>query len=158
MEINRREKNRQTEPRCNCRNKTNCPLNGQCLSSNIIYMAEITTENQPRPKMYYIGASKTQWKDRLYNHRCSFNQRDYKNKTTLSKYIWELKEKGISHKIKWSILAKTRPPDHFNSRCQICLIEKMKIITFKHQNLLLNQRKEIVAKCRHKDIFKLKPN
>ena len=30
------------EETCNCRNKSNCPLDGKCLTSNIIYQAQIS--------------------------------------------------------------------------------------------------------------------
>ena len=32
----------ETEKSCNCRNKNNCPLDGKCLTPNIIYEAQIT--------------------------------------------------------------------------------------------------------------------
>ena len=31
------------ERKCNCRNKDLCPLNGACLTSNVIYEATVTT-------------------------------------------------------------------------------------------------------------------
>ena len=34
---------KQTSFGCNCRDKENCPLNGECLTPNIIYCADITT-------------------------------------------------------------------------------------------------------------------
>ena len=33
----------ETEESCNCRNKNNCPLDGKCLTPNIIYEAQITS-------------------------------------------------------------------------------------------------------------------
>ena len=35
----------QTSFGCNCRNKDNCPLDGECLTRNIIYRVDITTDN-----------------------------------------------------------------------------------------------------------------
>ena len=37
------------EEGCNCRNKNSCPLDGKCLTPNIIYEAQITS-NQPNYK------------------------------------------------------------------------------------------------------------
>ena len=37
------------EEGCNCRNRNNCPLNGKCLTPNIIYDAQIMS-NQPNYK------------------------------------------------------------------------------------------------------------
>ena len=37
-----REQNLEEERKCNCRNKEECPLGGQCLLENIIYQAKVT--------------------------------------------------------------------------------------------------------------------
>ena len=42
-----------TTSACNCREKPNCPLNGACLTKGIVYMAEVTTQDQKRKQ--YIG-------------------------------------------------------------------------------------------------------
>ena len=39
---------------CNCRNKDNFPRNGECLTPNIIYQADITTDNDHK---FYYGTS-----------------------------------------------------------------------------------------------------
>ena len=33
---------------CNCRNKANCPLQGNCLAKNIVYLAEVHTHTTPQ--------------------------------------------------------------------------------------------------------------
>ena len=45
-----------TEPTksCNCRDKPNCPLNGQCRSKGIIYQATVSTQEK-----YPDGTNKT---------------------------------------------------------------------------------------------------
>ena len=50
---------------CNCRNKQSCPLDGKCLSSSIVYRAEVTSDNNT--KIYY-GASEGEFKTRYNNH------------------------------------------------------------------------------------------
>ena len=47
---------KQTSFGCNCRNKDNCPLDGECLTPNIIYRADITTDNDHK---FYYGTSET---------------------------------------------------------------------------------------------------
>ena len=32
---------------CTCRNRNDCPLDGKCLISKIVYSAEVTTETSP---------------------------------------------------------------------------------------------------------------
>ena len=74
----------ETEEGCNCRNN-NCPLDGKCLTPNIIYEVQITS-NQPNYKQkVYIGITETDFKHRFNNHTKSFNLEHYENDTELSK-------------------------------------------------------------------------
>ena len=73
---------------CNCRSKNNCPLDGKCLTLNIIYEAKIT-RNQPTYKeKIYNGTAKTDFKYRLNNHMKSFNLQQYENDTDPSIKYW----------------------------------------------------------------------
>ena len=45
----------ETEESCNCRNKNNCPLDGKCLTPNIIYEAQITSNQLNYKQKVYIG-------------------------------------------------------------------------------------------------------
>ena len=80
------------ERSCNCRNKQDCPLGGKCLSTCIIYKAEVATDNIVST---YYGASKGKFKSRYSNHTKSFRLRRYQHDTKLSKYIWGLKNSNI---------------------------------------------------------------
>ena len=69
----------------NCRNRNRCPVDGKCLTPNIIYEAQITS-NQPKYKQkVYIGTAETDFKHRFNNHTKSFNLEHYENNTELSK-------------------------------------------------------------------------
>ena len=73
------------EEGCNCRNRNSCPLDGKCLTPNIIYEAQITS-NQPNYKQkVYIGTAETDLKHRFNNHTKSFNLEHYENDKELSK-------------------------------------------------------------------------
>ena len=89
---------------CNCRNKNLCPLEGKCLTSNLIYKATVTTNNTNETKTY-IGLCETNFKTRFTNHTKSFRHRKYENETELSKHIWNLRDQGKDPLIKWSSLA-----------------------------------------------------
>ena len=41
-----------SETKCNCRDKSNCPLNGKCLEDRLIYKATVETDNS---KESYVG-------------------------------------------------------------------------------------------------------
>ena len=76
---------------CNCRVKSECALHGHCQVTNIIYKCTVLSPD--KPKTVYLGTAEGDFKKRLYNYRKSSNNETSANDTTLSKYIWELKEK-----------------------------------------------------------------
>ena len=139
---------------CNCRNKDDCPLENQCLKSNIVYQASVTTEHETQK---YVGATETAFKTRFANHKLSFKHERYKNQTELSKYIWELKEKDTKYTIKWKILREAQAYSNISKRCNLCLTEKW-IILCKPDWATLNSRAEMINSCRHQNKFFLDAN
>ena len=75
---------------CNYRVKSECPLNGKCQVTDIIYKCTVLSPGKPNKA--YLGTAEGDFKKRFYNHRKSLNNECSANDTTLSKYIWELKE------------------------------------------------------------------
>ena len=75
--------------------------------------------------------------------------RNENHSTGLSKYVWNFKDKMIDHTIKWSIIqfAPTYSPE--TGKCQLCNLEKTLILIANEPNLL-NQRNEMMNKCRHR--------
>ena len=86
---------------CNCRVKIACPLLGKCPNKNVIYKAIVKTNNSVK---HYIGATEGTIKLRIYNHKHFFTKRNYSSNTSLSSYIWHLKDTNISPTITWEIL------------------------------------------------------
>ena len=78
-----------------------------------------------------------------------------KNQTALSKHYRGWKVKGLIPEIQWSILKRSSTPKSFNSRCNLCLEEKIHILLFPEPKKLLNKRNELIARCRHRAKFKL---
>ena len=147
------EKNDENERKCNCRDKSKCPLNNKCLTSNIVYKADIITNNTETNKKSYIGISETEFKTRYRNHQKSFNHRKYSKDTELSKYIWDLKDSNVDFNIQWSILKSTTSYTPATKTCNLCLSEKLLICTFKDKKNLINKRLDLVSKCRHETKF-----
>ena len=75
---------------CNCRNKDDCPLDGECLTPNIIY----------RAGKFNYGTSEMTFKKRHSNHTRDFKHVKYQNATELTKYIWQLKNNNFNYGIK----------------------------------------------------------
>ena len=57
------------ERTCNCRSKPSCPMNGECLTQNVIYQATVESDNGTES---YIGLTENQFKTRHRNHKASF--------------------------------------------------------------------------------------
>lgn len=144
----------QKERNCNCIKKEQCPLNHQCLTPCIVYQANLMSEENPRYEANYIGISEVAFKKRYANHKKSFNTERYMNDTALSKEVWRLKKNKETPKIRWKIIKKCSPYKPNSKNCNLCLNEKYEILTFKGNNLL-NQKNELISKCRHQNKFLL---
>ena len=139
---------------CNCRVKKDCPLNGDCRKSSVVYKCEVTVPNLP--KKVYIGLTERQFKDRYNSHKQSMNNEKYANSTTLSTYVWKLKNSyKATPVLKWSIVKHARPYSNTSRNCFLCLQEKFEILNYEKKDELLNKRSEIIAKCRHMNKFLL---
>ena len=57
------------ETSCSCKEKNKCPLEGNCLIENIVYMATVRTETNTSS---YVGMTGNSFKTRYYNHLMSF--------------------------------------------------------------------------------------
>ena len=125
---------------CNCRVKSKCPLNGQCQVTDIyiyIYIYKCTVSSPDKPKKVYLGTAEGDFKKRFYNHRKSFNNEGSASDTTLSNYIWELKEASNSNlTLVWSIAKKVPPYSNISKKFLLCLHEKLEIIIMDQSNYL----------------------
>ena len=154
---NANKNNNDEEKTCNCRNKNECPMNNKCLTESIVYKATVSTD-EGNDKKVYIGSCESTFKTRYSNHKKSFNNEKYKHETKLSSYIWQLKESKEEYKIEWDILEKSKPYLCGSRNCSLCITEKLHIMLNikEHPNQVLNNRSEILSKCRHSNKFKLK--
>ena len=91
---------------CNCRNAEDCPLEGHCLASELVYKANVVTNQNEK---FYLGITEPEFKARYNNHTTSFRNKDKCNSTSLSKFIWEVKDNGDNFEIKWDIVRHAKP-------------------------------------------------
>ena len=144
-------------PKCNCRLKDSCPLNGSCLVERSIYQATVTCDDEPDYEtMHYIGLAEPSFKKRFAHHKTTFANERYEKETELSKEIWRLKKKNRSPKVTWKTIRRCAPFNRASLRCQLCINEKLEIATFPAPDKLLNSRNELISKCRHVNKFTLK--
>ena len=138
-------------PKCNCRNNSNCPLNGDCEEKCLVYKATVRTENDSH---IYYGQCEGEFKARYNNHTKSFRNRKYENETELSKHVWMLKDSNKNYKVIWCIVARASPYKSGSGRCALCLTEKSVIVRANPKGLL-NKRTELISKCRHRNKYLL---
>ena len=143
-----------SQDQCNCRDKDQCPIDNNCLTSGIIYNARVTTDDTPK---IYIGLTEGIFKQRFMQHKHSFRHRSHMNSTELSKYIWQLCDSKKDFNIKWPIICRATLYSNITKRCDLCTTEKLMIINSKPDELL-NKRSELISKCRHENKFYLRNN
>ena len=135
-------------PTCNCRSKTSCPLNGDCLQSSLVYICKADTPNIIENHPCYIGLTENTFKDQFYKHIDSFKYGSKRNATELSNFEWENKYANTDKDLVRNILAHI--PEA--KRCLLCSTEKY--IIFSKLDLL-NSRNKLVTKCCHENKFYL---
>ena len=92
------EEKTQEQPKCNCRQKDTCPLEGHCLDKELIYQCTLK-ENSISYRVNYNGLTENTFKDRFYKHCNSFKYESKGNSTEISNHFWEMKRKGIEKPI-----------------------------------------------------------
>ena len=71
-----------TTKTCNCRRKTDCPMDCNCLSDCLICKASGSTITNK----YCCGTCENTFKERYNNHKCSFRNNSRRKYTELSMY------------------------------------------------------------------------
>ena len=84
----------------------------------------------------------------------SFKHEKYGTRTELSKYIWHLKREKKIFRVSWNIVRKASAYSNLTKKCDLCLTEKLMIISA-NKSTLLNMRSELISKCRHQNKFYL---
>ena len=88
-----------------------------------------------------------------YNsHTFSFRHKTHRNATTLLNHIWE-NDLWTDPDLKWEFIDKA-PANHKGGRaCQLCLTQKMHIMTMIGNTAFFNKCSELAAKCLHRAKF-----
>ena len=142
------------EKKCSCSKGEVCPLDGNCFLKDIIYQATVTTTEDPPKEDHYVGLTSTTFKERLGNHKTSFNHAQHGKRTELSKHIWKLKRKNIGYEVKFKLLDRAKPYSPVSGVCNLCLSEKY-YINFHPEISTINKKDEINGFCRHKSMVLL---
>ena len=92
-----------------------------------------TSQNEKKPKHEsYVGLTAGTVKKRCNGHKFSFNHLKAKRDTTLSHYIWDLKNEGKvegkDYDLEWMIIARASPFSTVTGLYEMCTKEKFLII------------------------------
>ena len=136
---------------CNCVG-FQCPVNGECLKSDLVYSCKVESANEVRE---YIGSTKNSFKVRWNAHNLDARFISKRTKTTLADYIWSLKEKNIVYSQSWKVELSTKVYCPEIGVCGTCLSEKYWLLKNHKVRKLVNKRTEILNKCRHRAPFLL---
>ena len=139
------------ERRCNCRDKAQCPMDGNCQISSIVYKATVQITGEDRQKEY-IGLTEPEFKKRYGNHLTSFRHERHEKSTELSKCVWNMKRQNSEYSLGWSVIAQTPGYSNITKRCPLCLREKLEILQA-DKRVNINKRSELVSKCRHENKY-----
>ena len=128
---------------------------GNCEESDIVYQGDISLDN--KVKFSYIGLSSTKFISRFHNHKKSFKHRQYRADSESGKQVWDFKDQKENPKVTFRLVKKVKSYQPGSPRCNLCLEEIWKILTFKCPEgvNLLNTRTEMFSRCRHRARWKL---
>ena len=85
--------------------------------TSVIYQADVYAEDTV---MTYYGLTENEFKTRCSKHKSSFRDKN-RNQTSLSSYIWKLKDIEIPYVVDWSIKARGHPFSSGGRSCDLCL-------------------------------------
>ena len=140
---------------CNYRVISECSLNGQCQVNGILY--KCTVLSPEKPNKVCLGTAEGDFKNGFYNHKKSFNNETSAKDTTLSKYIWELKEtSNLNPTLVWSMVKKVPLYSSISKKCLLWLHKKLEINNYLRPDELLDKRSELISKCHHTNKFLLR--
>ena len=147
---NQNQNLQQQNKTCNCRNGTaTCPLEGKCISEeSIIYTCKVTRLDDHSYETY-TGLTKNTFKSRWDGHNFDIRHSEKRTATTLSKYVWYLKDNNVPYQLHWRILDKAKCFNPVTGVCRLCLLEKYYIM-YNHKDATLNQKHELYQPCNHR--------
>ena len=149
--ILRKNEPKKAEKGCNCRGGVqSCPVEGQCLKQEVIYEVEVVAQQQEDKS--YIGSTATTFKERFGNHKSDCKLEHRRHATKLSGYVWELRDKNLQATLNYKIKESAPAYNPVTDKCRLCLVEKLEIL-LADEKKYINDRSELMAKCRHTNKF-----
>ena len=99
-------------------------MRGECLEPSMIYKAEVVSG---KGKRHYYGQTDRTFKERFYGHTSDLRHPSKAKSTSLSTYVWKIRNEGEDPTISWSKVKNARSYNPGNKNCNMCLEEKTTI-------------------------------
>ena len=87
--------------------------------------------------------------------KSNFRLAAYRKETSLSGYVWKLQDAGTEYSLTWKIIDRVQKSSISSKNCNLCATEKLRILEMDDDSRI-NKFSELLSRCRHKDMFKLK--
>ena len=111
--------------KCICINKYTCPLNGNYLLENILYIVKIKSDKKNYQPRNFKEISEKTFKKRYENHKRSFNINRPKDDIKLSVEHWNLEAANSNSKVTRPLKSQFSAYKPQSKRCSLCLNEKL---------------------------------
>ena len=138
---------------CNCRDKENCPLKGNCQETSIIYNAKVTPKSDTNKSNTYIGLTEHAFKKQFSSHMFHQTSKIRKQHRAFQTHLKSKRSKSgiwhhlVNHKPRLSLFKRNEAMQPMSSG-KLCIIKANK-------SSLLNKRSELISKCRHENKYYL---
>ena len=122
------KKSDKKENLCNCRSKTNCPVENKCCQNNVIYQDKVSTSKDDYKT--YIGSTKRLFKSRYNEHKTSFPKplkNKPKNCIQLANHLWNLYNSNVKYTIECKIIESIKTNLNHTNMCTLCNLERLHI-------------------------------
>ena len=83
-----------------------------------------------------MGQTGQELRRRIGEARSDMRIEKKRHSTRLSRYVWELKDRGVEHEIEWEIISRAREYVKGAKTCNLCGKEKLAILEQERRGLL----------------------
>ena len=129
--------------------KKECKLENKCNYCNIVYEAEIVSEETYEDNKY-IGLMSGKIKERIAKHYYDAKTVNMKTATKLTERIWQYKEEGVNYNVRWKVVARATSRKPSQKQCNLCMKENILIMEKSKSNTHMNSRDKMGDVCLHR--------
>ena len=120
----------------------------------MLYKPSIIPNEENSKTKIYSDVSERAFKLRNTKHKKTLSNIKYQTDTELSSKYWNIISANKTSEISWQIFGTLRSYNQSSKLCNLCLNEKL-IIALHGNDNMLNNRSEVISKCRYRNKYML---